>query len=122
MRSADLRALQASDEVEVDAVEGYCFAFRRAELAWLGGLDEHYRYYRNLDLHTSFQFKHHGLRLLRVPDLPVVMHEHRGWLEFSPEERERRSQRNFRRFLAPGTMTSTCCSHQQRLFARITSA
>ena len=28
------------------------------------------------------------------------MHEHRGWLEFSAAERERKSQRNFRRFLA----------------------
>ncbi len=97
--STDLRHFESSDEVEVDAVEGYCFAFRRAELAWLGGLDEHYRYYRNLDLHTSFQFKKRGLRLIRLPDLPVVMHEHRGWLEYSLEERERRSQRNFRRFL-----------------------
>ncbi|GAC1436236.1 MAG: hypothetical protein NVSMB65_10300 [Chloroflexota bacterium] len=100
VRTTDLRTFTSSEEVEVDAVEGYCFAFRRAELRWLGSLDRHYRYYRNLDLHTSFQLKHHGLRLVRVPDLPVVLHQHRGWEELSPAERERKSQRNFRRFLA----------------------
>ena len=56
--------------MEVDAIEGYRFAFRRAELRWLGQLDEHYRFYRNLDLHTSFQLKHHGLRLVRLPICP----------------------------------------------------
>ena len=99
VRSLDLRDFAASDEIEVDAVEGYLFAFRRADLRWLGGLDEHFRFYRNLDIYTSFQFKHRGLRVVRIPDLPAVMHEHRGWQELSPEERDRRSQRNFRRFL-----------------------
>ena len=99
VRSRDLREFTASEEIEVDAVEGYLFAFRRAELGWLGGLDEHFRFYRNLDIYTCFQFKHHGLRVIRIPDLPAVMHEHRGWQEYSPEERDRRSQRNFRRFL-----------------------
>ena len=99
VRSRDLREFTASEEIEVDAVEGYLFAFRRAELGWLGGLDEHFRFYRNLDIYTCFQFKHHGLRVIRVPDLPAVMHEHRGWQEYAPEERDRRSQRNFRRFL-----------------------
>ena len=99
VRSRDLREFTASEEIEVDAVEGYLFAFRRADLRWLGGLDEHFRFYRNLDIYTCFQFKHHGLRVIRVPDLAAVMHEHRGWQELSPEERDRRSQRNFRRFL-----------------------
>ncbi len=99
VRSDDLRAFTASDEVEVDAIEGYLFAFRRADLRWLGALDEHFRYYRNLDIQTSFAFKHHGLHVVRIPELPAVMHEHRGWLELSDEERERRSRRNFRRFL-----------------------
>ncbi len=99
VRTRDLRDFAASDESEVDAIEGYLFAFRRADLSWLGWLDEHFRFYRNLDIHTSFYFKHHGLRAIRIPDLPAVMHEHRGWLELSPDERDRRSQRNFRRFL-----------------------
>ncbi len=99
VRSLDLRAFTASDAIEVDAIEGYVLAFRRAELGWLGGLDEHFRFYRNLDIYTCFQFKRRGLRVIRIPDLPAVLHEHRGWQEFPPEERDRRSQRNFRRFL-----------------------
>ena len=99
LRSADMRHFEASEAPEVDAIAGYLFAFRRADLRTVGFMDEKYRYYRNLDLHFGFQFRARGLSLRCLPELPAVLHEHRGWEELSEQEREKRSKRNFYRFL-----------------------
>ncbi|MGI8915271.1 MAG: cysteine--tRNA ligase [Chloroflexota bacterium] len=99
LRTADMRHFESSDERDVDAIAGYLFAFRRADLRRTGWMDTKYRYYRNLDLHFGFQFRAVGLRLECLPTLPAVMHAHRGWEELSEEEREKRSKRNFYRFL-----------------------
>jgi cysteinyl-tRNA synthetase len=99
LRSADMRHFESSEERDVDAIAGYLFAFRRADLRRTGWMDAKYRYYRNLDLHFGFQFRAAGLHLVCLPILPAVMHEHRGWEELSEEEREKRSKRNFYRFL-----------------------
>ncbi|MCL4545764.1 MAG: cysteine--tRNA ligase [Chloroflexi bacterium] len=98
-RTHDLRHFEETSERTVDGIAGYFFAFRRADLRRTGWLDSKYRYYRNLDLHFSFQFLAQGLDLVARPDLPLVMHEHRGWEELSEEERDKRSKRNFYRFL-----------------------
>ncbi|MCL5946398.1 MAG: cysteine--tRNA ligase [Chloroflexi bacterium] len=98
-RTHDLRHFTDATERYVDAIAGYCFAFRRADLPRAGWLDTKYRYYRNLDLHFSFQFLAQGYELVLLPELPIRMHEHRGWEELSEEERDKRSKRNFYRFL-----------------------
>jgi len=99
LRSADMRHFESSEERNVDAIAGYLFAFRRADLRRTGWMDAKYRYYRNLDLHFGFQFRAEGLQLVCLPTLPAVMHEHRGWEELSEDERDKRSKRNFYRFL-----------------------
>ncbi|MBI4498607.1 MAG: cysteine--tRNA ligase [Chloroflexi bacterium] len=83
---------------EVDAVLGYCMAFRRAALRRVGLMDERFRFYRNLDLDFSFAFRDQGYRTLALPDLPVVFHEHRGWTSLDPTERDKLSRRNYYRF------------------------
>jgi len=38
-------------------------------------------------------------RARRVTSVPVVRHEHRGWSSLPPDERDRRSKKNFYRVL-----------------------
>ena len=97
-RSSDLREFYDSEEVEVDAIDGYCLATLRRRFYELGFLDERFRFYRMLDFNFSFALRGAGLRLRRLPDLPVVMHQHRGWEDSDPDERDRLSRINFRRF------------------------
>ncbi len=99
VRTPDLRRFNESEEVEVDALEGYCFAFLRERLREIGFLDEKFRYYRNCDLDYSFAFRARGYRLCRVPELPLIRHEHRGWTSLPEAERDRLSKRNFYHFL-----------------------
>ncbi|MGC1194567.1 MAG: glycosyltransferase, partial [Candidatus Dormiibacterota bacterium] len=96
--SRDMREFEDSEQVEVDAIDGYCLAFARGRLREVGLLDERFRFYRMLDFHYSLTLRSFGLSQRRVPDLPVVMHQHRGWEDTDPEERERLSRLNFRRF------------------------
>ena len=95
--------LQQFEEVsiagDVDAMQAYCFAFRRAHLNRVGWMPETYRFYRNLDIQYSFQFRDLGLSIRANPDLPLQRHTHRVWSEMSEEERDKLSRDNFRRFL-----------------------
>jgi cysteinyl-tRNA synthetase len=84
---------------EVDAVEGYCMAFRRSEALGLGGFDEKFRFYRIADIEFSFRVRAAGKLARVVPGLPLEKHEHRLWENLPHEERERLSKRNFYRFL-----------------------
>ena len=97
-RSADMREFFDSDEVEVDAIDGYCLALLRSRFSELGLLDERFRFYRMMDFDLCLSLRAAGLRQRRIPDLPVVMHEHRGWEDTDPDERDRLSRLNFRRF------------------------
>ena len=85
-------------EGDADAMQGYCFAFRRELLTETGLLRECFRFYRNLDLDFSFQFRDLGYRILADGDLPLVRHEHRQWANLGEEERDQLSRRNFRHF------------------------
>ncbi len=85
-------------EGDADAMQGYCFAFRRELLAKTGLLRECFRFYRNLDLDFSFQFRDMGYRILADGDLPLVRHEHRQWANLGEDERDQLSRRNFRHF------------------------
>jgi cysteinyl-tRNA synthetase len=93
--TTDLMNYEATDGPEVDAVEFYLFAFRRALLSEVGLPDQRYRFYRNLDLDWSLAFKDKGYRLMLAPDLPTKTHEH-IWRRTDAEERERLSKKNYR--------------------------
>ena len=78
-------------------------AFRRDDFRERGPLDEHFRFYRNLDLWWSLVLRDEGedappRRALAI-DLPLTRHEHRGWTELPDAERDRLSKRNFYRII-----------------------
>lgn len=97
--SDDGRTFEAAPPGEVDAVEAYCLAVRRAALAAIGGFDRRFRFYRNADLDFSFAVRNAGWRAVRTEPLPLAQHEHRGWAALPDAERDRLSKRNFYRFL-----------------------
>ena len=84
---------------DMDAMQAYCFAFRRKELLNVGLMRESFRFYRNLDIDYSFHFKEKGKRIVADQSLPVVQHEHRVWNELAEGERDELSLKNYRRFL-----------------------
>jgi len=84
---------------EVEAVEGYCMAFRRADALAVGGMDPKFRFYRIADIDFSFRLRDHGGRARAVSGLPLTRHEHRVWEATPQEERDRLSRRNMYRFL-----------------------
>ncbi|MGH2473979.1 MAG: glycosyltransferase family 2 protein [Candidatus Limnocylindrales bacterium] len=102
--SGDLRTFEDAPAGDVDAIEGYCLAFRRADFAAHGPLDERFRFYRNLDIWWSLVLRDGGeddepRRAVRLDGLPLIRHEHRGWASLSDEERARQSKRNFYRII-----------------------
>ena len=85
---------------EVDALEGYVFAFRRQQALEAGGFDRKFRFYRLADFELSYRLRDRlGGRALVVPDLPLIKHEHRLWEASGEQERERLSRRNYYRLL-----------------------
>ncbi len=128
--SDDLRAFEEppAGTVDVVAIEGYAQAFRREDYVARGPLDEHFAFYRNLDIWWSLVLRdpfavddeedEDGAddaeiaelgggplvlpvprRAVCVPGLDVTRHEHRGWTSVSEADRERLSKRNFYRVL-----------------------
>ncbi|HET6310898.1 MAG TPA: glycosyltransferase [Candidatus Nitrosotalea sp.] len=97
--SGTLKEFAESPGPEVDAIEGYCMAFRRADAEALEGFDPKFRYYRIADIEFSFRLRDRGGRALALPGLPVEKHEHRLWEATEPDERDRLSKRNMYRFL-----------------------
>jgi cellulose synthase/poly-beta-1,6-N-acetylglucosamine synthase-like glycosyltransferase len=102
--STDLRRFEDAPAGDVDAIEGYCQAFRRADAAERGPLDERFRFYRNLDIWWSLVLRDEGegsppRRAVRLEGLPLERHEHRGWTRLPDEERDRQSKRNFYRII-----------------------
>ncbi len=84
----------------VDALEGYVLAFRRQQAVAAGGFDRKFRFYRLADFDLCFRLRDRlGGRAVVVPGLPVERHEHRLWEALPDEERERRSRRNYYRFM-----------------------
>jgi len=84
---------------EVDAIEGYCMAFRRSDAEGVGGFDPKFRFYRIADIEFSFRLRDRGGRAVAVAGLPIRRGEHRLWEATSPAERDRLSKRNMYRFL-----------------------
>jgi GT2 family glycosyltransferase len=90
----------SSDGPVVEALEGYVLAFRRAQALEAGGVDRKFRFYRLADFELCYRLRDRfGGRAVVVPGLPVERHEHRLWESLDEEERERRSRRNYYRFL-----------------------
>ncbi|MDQ2966636.1 MAG: glycosyltransferase, partial [Chloroflexota bacterium] len=58
--SSDLRRFEDAPPGDVDAIEGYALAFRRADYAERGPLDERFRFYRNLDIWWSLVLRDAG--------------------------------------------------------------
>ncbi|HEX2755904.1 MAG TPA: glycosyltransferase [Candidatus Limnocylindrales bacterium] len=101
--SDDLRKFDDAPPGDVTAIEGYAIAFRRADAAVRGPLDERFRFYRNLDIWWSLVLRDEGeesapRRAVAVP-IPATRHEHRGWSSLSEAERDRLSKRNFYRII-----------------------
>jgi cysteinyl-tRNA synthetase len=99
LSSTDLRQFDEAPPGEVDVIVGYCLAVRREVLLNVGLFDAHFRFYRNADLDFSFAVRAAGWRAVRTGELPLRLHEHRGWASLPADERERLSKRNFYRFL-----------------------
>jgi cysteinyl-tRNA synthetase len=102
--SDDLRTFRDAPAGEVDAIEGYLLVFRRADYADRGPIDERFRFYRNLDIWWSLVLRDQGeevapRRAVMLDGLPVIRHEHRGYLSLEPAERDRQSRRNFYRII-----------------------
>jgi hypothetical protein len=102
--STDLRKFEDAPAGDVDAIEGYLMAFRRADFAARGPLDERFRFYRNLDIWWSLVLRDEGegeapRRAVSLADLPAVRHEHRGYTSLPDDERDRQSKRNFYRII-----------------------
>ena len=101
LRTTDLHHFHdgEGESGDMDAMQAYCFAFRRSRLQEVGLPRQVFRFYRNLDLDYSFQFKAQGYRIVADPDLPVGQHEHRVWSELGEAERDELSRKNYGRFL-----------------------
>jgi len=87
------------DGGEMDAIQSYCFAFRRKTVQNVGLMRETFRFYRHLDLDYSFQFKSNGYKIIEIPTLPIIRHEHRIWESLTNHQREKLSQNNYKKFL-----------------------
>jgi hypothetical protein len=103
LRSGDLRRFEEAPSGDVDAVTGYCLAFRRSDVIDRGPLDPRFRFYRNLDIWWSLVLRDQGdglpPRRAVALDLPVVRHEHRGYTALPEAEVARLSKRNFYRII-----------------------
>lgn len=101
--SNDLRHFEDAPPGEVDAIEGYLLAFRRTDVVERGPLDEHFRFYRNLDIWWSLVLRDEGegrpARRAVSVQVPATRHDHRGWTSLPDEERDRQSRRNFYRII-----------------------
>jgi cellulose synthase/poly-beta-1,6-N-acetylglucosamine synthase-like glycosyltransferase len=102
--SGDLRKFDDAPAGDVDAIEGYCQAFRRVDYGERGPIDERFRFYRNLDIWWSLVLRDNGpgqspRRAVSLQGLPLVRHEHRGYTRLSEDERDRLSKRNFYRII-----------------------
>ena len=103
--SADLRHFEDAAGPDVDAIKLDWLAFRRADFAVLGPLDEKFAFHRHLDVWWSLVLRagagdgHEAPRAARRLDLPLVRHAHRGWASLPEDERDRLSRRNFYRVL-----------------------
>jgi hypothetical protein len=99
--SADLRRFREATSGDVDAIGGALLAFRRADFAERGPLDERFRFHGNLDVWWSLVLRDadedaEPRRALAL-DLPIERHPQRDDESMSAAERDRLAKRNFYR-------------------------
>ncbi len=82
-----------------DAIQGYCLATTRERLLAIGGFDERYRFYRNLDIATSLALRERGWSSAAAGVGLAVRHTHRAWERLAEDERQKRSRRNYDRLV-----------------------
>jgi hypothetical protein len=104
LRSENLRQFEETLDGPAVAVQGYLMAFRRADAAARGPLDEGFRFYRNLDIWWSLVLRDAGAgeaprRAAVVPGLSLRRGEPYAWRTAAPAVRDRLSKRNFYRVL-----------------------
>jgi len=102
--TADLRRLEEAPGPDVDAIDLSWLAFRRAELAALGPLDEKFAVDRHLDAWWSLVLRAGAgdgspPRAARRLDLPLARNADRGLSSLPADERERLAKRNYYRVL-----------------------
>ncbi|MFZ2956037.1 MAG: glycosyltransferase [Candidatus Ozemobacteraceae bacterium] len=75
--------LAAAPSGDIDFIDTYAGAYRRADLLDVGGFDTSFSKADNEDVDLSFRIKARGGRFIFVPDA-VVRHRHReGWLKYA---------------------------------------
>jgi GT2 family glycosyltransferase len=99
LHTEDLRHFSESQQLEVEAVDGLCMAFRRKLLKRAGLFDERYRFPHFMDIDFSFAVRDEGARALITPNLPVLCHPVVEDTGMSEAERSRLAKRGFYRFL-----------------------
>jgi len=98
----DLRDFREAPGPDVDAIEGYLLAFRRALLPEVAPIDERFRFYRLMDIYLSFFFKTAGYRAVTAPQVEqqLIKHPHREWYSLSEDEQATKSKKNYDIFRA----------------------
>ena len=103
----DMRSFEEATGSEVDALQAYCMAFRRADVAapdrradveTVGMFDPKYKFYRNADIDFSMRWRAANYKIVAL-ELPLLRHTHHEWESLSETEREKKSRDNFARFL-----------------------
>ena len=93
----DLQEFRESAGPDVDAIEGYLMAFRRAVLREVGPANEKFRFYRLMDIDYSLEFKKAGYRAVVSSEVAerVIKHPHREWYSLTAEEQATKSKKNY---------------------------
>ena len=98
LTTENFKDFEEVEDGEVDALQAYCCAFRREDLRTVGLMDERFVFYRNLDVDFGFQFREQGFKVVASSALPVSRYVHRVWEQLAPDEREKKSKKNWTRF------------------------